>query len=100
MITARNEGHRQEMKSLLLKKEAHIIRKIDQLKNTAVDKWKKQKLEHMMEIMAQPKQWEGQDGSVIGVDTPETCRAREMKALYHELNEKVDSGEWIFIWGC
>ena len=80
-ITARNEGHKQAMKKLLLKKEAHILCKVDQLKNSATGKFKIERNEHLMEIMSQPKQWEDSNGSIIDVDTPETCRAREMKAM-------------------
>mmetsp|Transcript_12061 Transcript_12061/g.25936 ORF Transcript_12061/g.25936 Transcript_12061/m.25936 type:complete len:291 (+) Transcript_12061:18-890(+) len=89
-ITGRNDEHKQEMKKILLKKEAHLLRKIEQLKNSATNKCKTEKIEQMMETMSQPKKWEGSNGSVIGVDTPETCRAREMKAMYDKLNKKVD----------
>eukprot|EP00581_Thalassiosira_minuscula_P030094 CAMPEP_0183776886 /NCGR_PEP_ID=MMETSP0739-20130205/47813_1 /TAXON_ID=385413 /ORGANISM="Thalassiosira miniscula, Strain CCMP1093" /LENGTH=289 /DNA_ID=CAMNT_0026018859 /DNA_START=444 /DNA_END=1313 /DNA_ORIENTATION=- len=89
-ITARNEEHRQEMKKIVLKKEAHLLRKIEQLKSSATNKCKTEKIEQMMERMSQPKQWEVSNGSVIGVHTPETCRARELKAMYDELNMKVD----------
>jgi len=92
MITARDEEHRQDMKKQLLKKEAHLLRKIYQLKNTAADKLKTEKMERVMDMMSQPKQWQV-SGSVIGVDTPETCRAREMKAMYDDLNEKVEKDE-------
>ncbi|KAL7553595.1 hypothetical protein ACHAWF_016898 [Thalassiosira exigua] len=89
-ITARTEEHRQEMRRLLLKKEAHILRKIEQLKNSATDKWKTERIEHTMDTMGRPKQWEISDGSIVGVDTPETHRAREMRAMYDELNESVE----------
>lgn len=91
-ITGRGEDHRQEAKKVLLKKEAHLLRKIDQLKNCAMEKCKTKKIEQMIEEMSQPKQWEIRSGAVIGVDTPETCRAREMKVMYVELNKKVDQG--------
>ena len=90
-ITARNKEHKQDMKKLLLKKEEHLLRKIGQLKISATDKWKKEKLDHMMDMMAQPLQWEVSDGSIIGVDTPATSRAREMTAMYKELSESCSS---------
>lgn len=80
------------MKRLLLRKEAHILRKIDQLKNEATDRLKRDKVERVMELMSQPKQWEVSNGLIIDVDTPETMLAREMKTMYNELNEKIDHG--------
>ena len=92
IITARNEEHRSDMKKLLLKKEAHLLRKIDQLRNNAAGKSRTKKIEHVMELMSEPKQWVS-NGEIINVDTPETCRARELKAMYDELHEKVDKGK-------
>jgi len=43
-ITARNEEHRAKMKRTLLAKEQHLLRKIEQLKNVAIDKHNKQQL--------------------------------------------------------
>jgi hypothetical protein len=91
--TARNAAHKQEMIKLLLRKESHLLRKIDQLKNSATDKWKTEQMELMMEMMSKPKQWEISNGSIIQVDTPETCRARIMKSMYDKLIEKVDNGK-------
>ncbi|KAL9190847.1 hypothetical protein ACHAXT_000553 [Thalassiosira profunda] len=89
-ITARNEVHRQEMKALLLKKEAHLLRKIEQLKNDATDKARKERFEATMAEMAKPQQWAVGDG-VVSVDTPGTRRARDLKEMYDELNQKVDA---------
>ena len=83
------------MTKLLLKREAHLLRKIEQLKNSATEKCKREKIRHVMELMSQPKQWEASDGSVIAVDNPVTCRAREMKAMHDELNGLVKSGKKI-----
>jgi len=91
--TARNAAHKQEMIKLLLRKESHLLRKIDQLKNSVTDKWKTEQMELMMEMMSKPKQWEISNGSVIRVDTPQTCRARIMKSMYDKLIEKVDNGK-------
>ena len=88
-----NEGQKQDMTKLLMKKEAHLLRKIDQLKNSAADKCSKEKIRHVMELMSQPKQWELSDGIVIAVDNPETCRAREMKIMHDELDGAVESGK-------
>jgi len=92
-ITARNEEHRAKMKRTLLAKEQHLLRKIEQLKNVAIDKHNKQHIEHVLELMCQSKQWEIEDGSIIHVETPETLKAREMKDMYTKLNEKVDNGK-------
>ena len=92
-ITARNEEHRAKMKRTLLVKEQHLLRKIEQLKNVAIDKHKKQHMENVLELMCEGKQWEIEDGSIIHVETPETLKAREMKDMYTELNEKVDNGK-------
>ena len=81
------------MTKLLTKKEAHLLRKIEQLKNSATDKCKKEKIRHVMELMSQPKQWELSDGIVIAVDNPETCRARVMKIMHDELDGSVESGK-------
>ena len=93
IITARNEEYRSDMKKLLLKKEAHLLRKIDQLRNNAAGKSRTKKIEHVMQLMSEPKQWKISDGEIINVVTPETCRARELKAMYDELHEKVDKGK-------
>ncbi|KAL3807949.1 hypothetical protein ACHAXA_006169, partial [Cyclostephanos tholiformis] len=90
---SRNDGEKQEMTKLLLKREAHLLRKIEQLKNSATEKCKREKIRHVMELMSQPKQWEASDGSVIAVDNPVTCRAREMKAMHDELSGLVKSVE-------
>ena len=95
-ITARNEEHRAKMKRTLLAKEQHLLRKIEQLKNVAIDKHNKQHIEHVLELMCQSKQWEIEDGSIIYVETPETLKAHEMKDMYTELNEKVDDGKQRF----
>jgi hypothetical protein len=91
--TGRNEGQKQEMTKLLMKKETHLLRKVDQLRSSATDKCKKERIRHVMELMSQPKQWEASDGFVIAVDTPETCRAREMKVMHDELNRAFDGGK-------
>ena len=93
-ITARNEVHRQEMKALLLKKEAHLLRKIEHLNNAATAKSRKERFEATMAEMAQSQQWEVSDG-VVSVDTPETRRARDLKKMYDELNQKVDNGRLL-----
>ena len=93
IITARNDLHRSDMKKQLLKKEAHLLRKIDQLKNNAAGKCRTKKIEHVAILMSEPKQWEVSNGEIINVDTPETCRARELKDMYDELHEKVDKGK-------
>ena len=92
-IFARTEENRQEMKKLLLKKEAHILRKIGELQSSATDKLKTDKIEQMITLMGQPKQMADSNGSIIIVDTPETRRAREMKAMNDDLNAKVEKGE-------
>ena len=92
---SRNDGEKQEMTKLLMKKEAHLLRKIEQLRNSATEKCKREKIRHVMELMSQPRQWEASDGSVIAVDTPKTCRAREVKAMHDELNGVVRSGKKI-----
>jgi hypothetical protein len=94
-LTARNAAHKREMIKLLLRKESHLLRKIDHLRNSATDKWKTEQIELMMEMMSKPKQWEDSNGSIIRVDTPEICRARIMKSMYDGLIEKVDNGEDI-----
>jgi len=96
-ITARTEEERQEMKKITLKKEAHLLRKIEQLKNSATEKHKTEKTERTMEAMSQPKQWTVSDGAVISVDTPETCRARQLKTMYDELNRKVEKGTQMWV---
>lgn len=93
IITARNEEERKEMKMTTLKKEAHLLRKIEQLKNSAIDKHTKDKMDKMMEAMSQPRQWHIRQGSVITVDTPETSRARELKLMRDELHKKVEKVE-------
>jgi hypothetical protein len=95
MDIGRNDAEKQEMTKLLMKKEAHLLRKIELLKNSATDKRTREKIRHVMELMSQPKQWEVSDGFVIAVDTPKTCRAREMKAMHDELNGVVKSGKKI-----
>ena len=92
-ITARNKEHREKMKRTLLAKEQHLLRKIEQLKNTAIDKHNKQHIENVLELMCQSKQWEIEDGSIIHVETLDTLKAREMKDIYTELNEKVNDGK-------
>ena len=92
-ITARSEEHRAKMKRTLLAKEQHLLRKIEQLKNVAIDKHKKQHMENVLELMCEGKQWIIEDGSIIHVESPETLKAREMKDMYTELNEKVDNGK-------
>jgi len=92
-ITARNEEHRAKMKRILLAKEQHLLRKIEQLKNVAIDKHNKKHIEHVLELMCKEKQWEIEDGSIIHVETPDTLKAREMKDMYTQLNEKVDNGK-------
>ncbi len=94
---ARNAAHKREMIKLLLRKESHLIRKIDQLRNSATEKWKAEQIELMMEMMSKPKQWEDKNGFVIRVDTPETCRARLMKSMYSKLIDEVDDGKSIEI---
>jgi hypothetical protein len=91
--TGRNDGQKQEMTKLLMKKETHLLRKVDQLKNLATDKCKKERIRHVMDLMSQPKQWEASDGFVIAVDTPDTCRAREMKVMHDELNRAFEVGK-------
>ena len=92
-ITARNEEHRAKMKHTLLAKEQHLLRKIEQLKNVAIDKHNTKHIENVLDLMCQDKQWEIEDGSIIHVETPETLKACEIKDMYNELNEKVDNGE-------
>jgi hypothetical protein len=92
-VIGTNEGQKQELTKLLLKKEAHILRKIDQLQNSATDKCKKERIRYMMELMCQPKHWETSDGFVIAVDTPETCRAKELKVMHEELNRAFEGGK-------
>ena len=92
---ARNAAHKREMIKLLLRKESHLIRKIDQLRNSATEKWKAEQIELKMEMMSKPKQWGDSNGSIIRVDTPETCRARIMKSMYSKLIEKVNDGKCI-----
>ena len=92
-ITARNKEHRAKMKRTLLAKEQHLLRKIEQLKNVAIDKHNTNHIEHVLELMCQSKQWEIEDGSIIHVETPDTFKAREMKDIYTELNEKVNDGK-------
>jgi len=95
-ITARNKEHRAKMKRTLLAKEQHLLRKIEQLKNVAIDIRSKLHIENVLELMCQSKQWEIEDGSIIHVETPETLKALEMKDMYTELNEKVDNGKQRF----
>jgi len=92
-ITARNKEHRAKMKRTLLAKEQHLLRKIEQLKNVAIDIRSKLHIENVLELMCQSKQWEIEDGSIIYVETPETLKACEMKDMYTKLNEKVDNGK-------
>lgn len=93
IITARNDTQRNQMKKVLLRKEAHLLRKIGQLKNIAINKCKTKQIEHVMDLMSEPKIWEVDGGGVVYVDTPETIRAYEMKVMYDELNKKVDKVE-------
>lgn len=91
--TARNATQKREMIKRLLQKELHLLRKIDQLKNSATKKWKTEQIELMMETMSKPKEWKTSDGSIIRVDTQETCRARVMKVMYDRMIEKVNNGK-------
>jgi hypothetical protein len=40
----------------------------------------------MLELMAQPQQWQMRDGEVAQVQTPSTIRAKELLDLYNALN--------------
>lgn len=91
---ARNAAHKREMINLLLRKELHVLRKIDLLKNSVTNKWKQEQMELMMEMVSKPKLWEVSNGSIIRVDTPQTYRARVMKSLYDQLIKKVDNGKY------
>lgn len=93
--TARNAAHKREMIKLLLRKESHLLRKIDQMRNSVTDKWKTEQVELMMEMMSKPKEWVDSQGFIIRVDTPETYRARMMKSMYDNLIETVDNGKYI-----
>ena len=92
-----SDAEKQDLVKLLLGKEAHLIRRIDELRNVATDRSKNEKIKRVLQLMSQPKQWEGSDGNIILVDNNDTIRAREMKAMHDELNEVIEGGKRIDI---
>jgi hypothetical protein len=63
----------------------------------ATDRSKNEKIKRVLQLMSQPKQWEGSDGNIILVDNTDTIRARDMKAMHDELNEVIEGGKRIDI---
>ena len=82
------------MNRILLSKEACILRKIDTLKNAAIEKWKVERIQSIMSKLAEPKRWEMESGSMYySVDTPATVQAREMKEVYDGIRRNIDNGK-------
>ena len=92
-----SDAEKQDLVKLLLAKEAHLIRRIDDLRNVATDKSKNEKIKRVLQLMSQPKEWKGGNGDIILVDNSDTIRARDMKAMHDELNEVVEGGKRIDI---
>jgi hypothetical protein len=56
------------------------------LKVTAHETTSRVKTQKMLELMAQPQQWQMSDGEVAQVQTPATIRAKELLDLFNALN--------------
>lgn len=59
---------------------------LQRLKVTAHESTTRSKTQKMLELMAQPQQWQMRDGEVAQVQTPSTIRAKELLDLYNALN--------------
>ncbi len=92
-LTAKNPEKKQAMTRILLSKEACILRKIDTLKNAAIEKWKVERIQSIMSKLAEPKRWEMESGSICTVATPATVQAREMKEVYDGIRRNIDNGK-------
>jgi hypothetical protein len=77
----------------LLSKEACILRKIDALKNAAIENLKVERIQSIMNKLAEPKRWEMESGSICSVGTPATVQAREMKEVYDGIRRNIDNGK-------
>lgn len=97
LMTARNPSHKKELTNKLLDQESKLIRKIDTLKSAACETWKMERLEKVMEKMAQAKEWSVESGVPVTVDTPEIVHAREMKGVFAELKKDVASGKQLLL---
>ena len=93
LMTARNAAHKKELVNKLLDQESKLLRKIGTLKSAACETWKMERLEKIMEELAQSKEWSVDGGLNVTVDTPEIVHAREMKNVFAELKKDVDSGK-------
>lgn len=69
----------------LLHKETKLLQTIDRLKITANHKNKQEKIEKLLKKMANPKNWQIDEGRVVEVHTPFTTRAKELMDLYNGL---------------
>lgn len=58
----------------ILAKQTKALQTIDKLKKEALDHGQQKKVARMMDLMAQPKQWELGNGEVQEVHTPFTVR--------------------------
>lgn len=75
---------RQRLKELLAK-QGKALQAIDRLKSEASKHGHKQRVERMLRLMSQPKQWEMGNGELQEVHTPSTERASELMELYHSV---------------
>ena len=71
--------------SQLLHKETKLLQTIDRLKITANAENRAIRIKKMLELMANPKEWEMGDGETAEVHTPFTTRAKELMELYNGL---------------
>eukprot|EP00003_Mantamonas_plastica_P005770 TRINITY_DN1470_c0_g1_i6.p1 TRINITY_DN1470_c0_g1~~TRINITY_DN1470_c0_g1_i6.p1 ORF type:complete len:621 (+),score=217.31 TRINITY_DN1470_c0_g1_i6:52-1914(+) len=83
------EDERKQLMHELLSKETKLLQTIDRLKITASKQNKESSINKRLEMMAAPKQWQLNDGSVVDVDTQFTTRARELLDLYNRLQMKL-----------
>mmetsp|Transcript_11235 Transcript_11235/g.18296 ORF Transcript_11235/g.18296 Transcript_11235/m.18296 type:complete len:441 (+) Transcript_11235:80-1402(+) len=70
----------------LLAEETKALQNIQRLKATAHETTTRSKTQKMLELMAQPQQWQMRDGEIAQVQTPSTIRAKELLDLYNALN--------------
>ena len=66
----------------ILSKETKALQTIDRLKSQAAKDGRSRRIEHVMDLMAQPKRWQVGDGEIQQVHTPFTTRATELRDLY------------------
>lgn len=80
------EIERLEALAQLLHKQTKLLQTIDRLKITATKENRSRRIKRMLELMAEPKKWELNDGDICQVHTPFSTRAKELMELYNGLN--------------